>query len=578
MKNKLLSYLLIVSLFICGLPSKDCSAADYKYAIDRGDYVINASPKFNAPHYINGYCFHDMSFYVMKNQTYMICTVTNVSDVARNVVLMDIYFYDDTGVQIGSYGGIIGDVEPGKSVQLNAQATMGVQNGVIDAYDYTIIFAQSDYLNPDEEIIIKKGVLCNSNEIKENDTVTLTCEESDEGVEYQWFWSENRNGGGNMIQGANDRRLVLSNVSLWQYGQYYYCQIIKNGIIDYTDRFELIIKSLATQKPTVSPSPTVSPVSSPPATVSPTPDATAEPAVKPTEASTASPVVEPSLPPSAEPTVKATPSLPSAPDIIIIPDIPAVPVSSSSPEPTASPDITPSPEPSSVPSPVADPTQSPDITASPNAMPETSPSPVVSPSASPSQAQTAFMVKKIKVRQTADLKVKLSWEKIEADNIAVLRAEKKNGPYRIIKQFSENRTSYADNKVKRGKTYYYKVVAYNGDLQARVFQTGLAAKKITVSYLIAPVVIITKEHYGSQKYVQIFLWKYEGKYADIYMKAKGRFKKLAMKKRTIRSYHKRYRFRYRRGGVTLYFRVRTYQTVKGKRRESPYSKTVRIKI
>ncbi|MCI8379615.1 MAG: hypothetical protein HFH72_14055 [Lachnospiraceae bacterium] len=568
-KSKLLVGLLILSLLLCGLPSKSCSAAEYKYAIEGEDYVLNVSPKFNAPHHVNGYCFDDMSYYWRGGQTYMICTVTNISDVARDVILPEIYLYDDTGMNIGKIGGILTDLKPGESAQFNASTT---QRGIVDAYDYTIIFSPGDYLDSDGEIIIKRGVICTSHEIKENDTVTLLCEESDEGVVYQWFWSENRSGGGTMIQGANDRRLVLSNVSLWQYGQYYYCQINKNGVIENTDRFELIIKPLETPKPTASPTPepTASPTPSPAVADSPVPDATAEPTVKPTEASTA--------PPSAEPTAKASPSPPSVPDIIVIPDTPSVPVSSASPEPTASPDITPSPEPSSVPSPTVSPSVMPDIAASPSPVPETSPSPEPSQTASPSQYQTAITVRKLKVRQTVDLKAKLTWEKTTVDNIIILRAEKKNGSYRIINQISGNRTSYTDNKVKRGKTYYYKVAAYNGDLQAQIRLTGLKAKRIRISYLISPVVTITKGNSGGQKYVQIFLRKCEGQYADIYMKTKRHYKKLAVKKRTIQSYRKRYRFRYRRGGVTLYFRVRTYRRVKGKKQVSPYSKTVKIKI
>jgi len=569
MKRKLLSCLLILSLFLCGLPPKSCSAENYKYAVEGEGYIINISSKFNAPHYINGYCFHDMCFYEQDNHTRMICTVTNISDVARDVTLPDIHIYDDTGVRIASYGGIIGDLNPGGSAQFNAGVTLA---GIVDAYDYTMTFSQGEYLNPNEEIIIKKGVICTSHEIKENDTVTLICEESDEGVVYQWFWSENRSGGGTMIQGANDRRLDLSNVSLQQYGRYYYCQINKNGVIENTDRFELIIKPLETPKPTASPTPqpTASPTPSPAVADSPVPDATAESTVKPPEASTA--------PPSAEPTAKASPSPPSVPNIIIIPDTPSVPDSSTSPEPTATPDITPSPEPSSVPSPTVSPSVMPDIAASSSPVPETSPAPESSQTASPSQYQTAITVRKLKVRQTADLKAKLTWEKTTVDNIAILRAEKKNGPYRIINQISGNRTGYTDNKVKRGKTYYYKVAAYNGDLQAQIRHTGLKAKRIRISYLISPVVTITKGNSGGQKYVQIFLRKCEGQYADIYMKTKRHYKKLAVKKRTIQSYRKRYRFRYRRGGVTLYFRVRTYRRVKGKKQVSPYSKTVKIKI
>ena len=209
--------------------------------------------------------------------------------------------------------------------------------------------------------------------------------------------------------------------------------------------------------------------------------------------------------------------------------------------------------------------------------------PVSGISPNPTESQAVLQVKKLRVQQTTGLKVKFTWEKVALDNIlpdkiTVLRAKKKSGPYFIMKQFSIWYTSYTDENVKCGKTYYYKVVAHNGDLQTPLSQKDLTVKKITISYLISPVISISKGTSGGQKYVQVFLQKYEGQYANIYMKSNGRFQKLAMKKRTIQSYRKKYRFRYRNGGITLYFRVRTYQIVKGRKRVSPYSKTVKIKI
>ena len=577
MKRKLLSYLLIMSLFLCGLPAKTGSAEGYKYAVEgedeKGRYVINISPKFNASHYINGYCFSDMSYYNRAGATWMICTVTNVSDVARDVVLTDIHIYDDTGMEMTCLGGIIGDLEPGESTQFNASAT---SSSIVDAYDYTMTFAQSDYLDPDEEITIKKGVVCTSHEIKENDTVTLICEESDEGVVYQWFWSDNGySGGGNRIEGANGRKLILPNVSLEQYGLYYYCQINKKGVIEYTDRFELVITPVTTPKPTAgaSPSPTVA--DSPEPTVEPTVKPTAEPTVKPTVKPTEKPTEKPTTEPTEKPT--AEPDETPGPSPLITPDATAVPDFDTSPEPAVSPDITASPEQPFRPSPDPSPSGMPDTTSGPSPAPEGSPSPEPSPATSP-QVSFLLKVKKIRVQQTSNLKAKLTWKKITADKIAVLRAEKKSGPYRIIKQFSGDKTSYTDKTAKRGKTYYYKIVAHNGDLQVQLSQKDLTVKKITVSYLISPVISVKKGNSSGQKYVQIFLQKYEGQYADIYMKAGGRFQKLAMKKRTIRAYRKKYRFRYRSGGVTLYFRVRTYQIVKGRKRISPYSKTVKIEI
>ena len=734
MKRKLLSYLLVLTLLFCSLPVKIGSAADYKYAVEGEDYVLNVSSKFNAPHYINGYCFSDMSYYERYGQTWMICTVTNVSDVARDITFPDIHIYDDTGIQITGLGGIIDPLEPGQSVQLNASATF---TGIIDAYDYTMTFSPEDTLNPNEEITIKKGIICTSHEIKENDTVTLICEESDEGVEYQWFWSINKNGGGNMIQGANDRRLTLSNVSLEQFGRYYYCQINKKGKIEYTDRFGLMITSVTTPKPiTGSMSKNKSDVNALNAIIAEQKalgatisedldsdeydwaadgrliaidwvgknlqgnlslqglpqlvavicnknqltglDVSKNTILRSlwcslnqlTSLDISNSILLTNLNCSANQLTSLNlssntaltslgcndnhlTSLDISNNIALIElqcvmnnltsldvsnnialtslwcdrnsltsldvsnnvaltslnctanRLTSLDVSSNTALtelrcsicPLASLDVS-----NNTRLTVLECTNNlltsldvskctalttltcdedvvvtgrsdsvtPDMTASP--------SPEAGPSASPPQEQILLKVKKIKVQQTTDLKAKLTWEKITSDKIVVLRAEKRSGAYRIIKQFSGSQTSYTDKTAKRGKTYYYKVVAHNGDLQVQLNQIDLTVKKITIGYLIPPVITIKKGTSGGQKYVQVFLQKYEGQYADIYMKSSGDFQKLVMKKRTIQSYRKRYRFRYRKGGVTLYFRARTYKIVKGRKRVSPYSKTVKIKI
>lgn len=591
MKRRLLSCLLILSLFLCGLPGKASFAEDYKYAVVDGDYVRNISPQLNAPHYINGFCFSEMRCYWQSIGYFrMACKVTNILDVERYInVGPEIYVYDDTGMLLTHMKATVSESEPGKSAYIYA-GTMADCIG--DAYDYDVVFSEADILDPDEEIVIKKGIICTLHEMKEHDTVTLICEESAEWVRYQWFWSDTRSGEGNLIEGATERRLTLPDVSLDQNGRYYYCLIHKKVKKEYTDRFELVIASEAVSTPAVAPTrdPAASMMPSPTAAASPTPDAinpTAEPVAS--VIPTANPTVEPTMAATARPVATVNPLPSAAPDVTGVPGVPAAPDSSnsqgsspsapdSSPEPTVSPDITANPEQSLIPSPTANPSSVPDIAPNPSSVPEAVSSPEVSPDVSPSQIPAFLKVKKIRVWQTRDLKVKLAWQKIAAYGIAVLRAEKKNGPYRMLKQLSGDRTNYTDKTVKRGKTYYYKIAAHNGDLQVQLSQKDLPVKKITVRYLMPPDIIVTKGNSGGQKYVQIFLRKYEGKYADIFMKTDGNFKKLTMRKRTIKAYRRRYRFRYRRGGVTLYFCARTYRIVKGRKRTSSYSGTVKIKI
>lgn len=66
--------------------------------------------------------------------------------------------------------------------------------------------------------------------------------------------------------------------------------------------------------------------------------------------------------------------------------------------------------------------------------------------------------------------VTLTWKKVAgANGYKVYRADKKNGKYKAVKTVSKaSAVSYADKKLKTGKTYYYKIKAYRTvDKQAK---------------------------------------------------------------------------------------------------------------
>lgn len=71
-------------------------------------------------------------------------------------------------------------------------------------------------------------------------------------------------------------------------------------------------------------------------------------------------------------------------------------------------------------------------------------------------------VKKLKAKNLAGKKVKLSWKKVNgASGYKVYRATKKNGKYTLVKTIKNIKTvKFTDKKVKKNKTYYYKVSAY----------------------------------------------------------------------------------------------------------------------
>ena len=68
---------------------------------------------------------------------------------------------------------------------------------------------------------------------------------------------------------------------------------------------------------------------------------------------------------------------------------------------------------------------------------------------------------KVKAKKKAGRTV-LSWKKVKgATGYKVYRSTKKNGKYKKIRTIKKaSAVTFTDSKVKKGKTYYYKVRAY----------------------------------------------------------------------------------------------------------------------
>lgn len=103
----------------------------------------------------------------------------------------------------------------------------------------------------------------------------------------------------------------------------------------------------------------------------------------------------------------------------------------------------------------------------------------------PAKMVNSITVKKAEVKLTKPViktaakkgKASVTWAKVEnADKYVVYRAVKKNGKY--TKKTTTARTSYADKTVKKGKTYYYKVKAYNTDTKTYSKFSAVKAVKI----------------------------------------------------------------------------------------------------
>lgn len=86
---------------------------------------------------------------------------------------------------------------------------------------------------------------------------------------------------------------------------------------------------------------------------------------------------------------------------------------------------------------------------------------------------------KVKTKSAGKGKVKLTYNKVSgAKKYVIYRAQKKNGKYAVIG--STKKTSYTDKKTKKGKTYYYKIMAKGTNALKADLQTTSAPKKIKV--------------------------------------------------------------------------------------------------
>ena len=87
-------------------------------------------------------------------------------------------------------------------------------------------------------------------------------------------------------------------------------------------------------------------------------------------------------------------------------------------------------------------------------------------------------------KQSTQTSISLSWGKISgADGYRVYRATAKNGTYKMIKSISGNKnTSYKNTGLTVGKTYYYKVRAYETTKSGRRYGTYSAVKSVKLTY------------------------------------------------------------------------------------------------
>lgn len=95
---------------------------------------MNTSDKLAETKTFSNYEVSNIQLTESNGQSLILADVKNIGETKADVVLIDITLLDKEGQEIVTIGGIIGDVEPGQTVQLNSSATTDFSN----AYDFTI--------------------------------------------------------------------------------------------------------------------------------------------------------------------------------------------------------------------------------------------------------------------------------------------------------------------------------------------------------------------------------------------------------------------------------------------------------
>lgn len=356
-------------------------------------------------------------------------------------------------------------------------------------------------------------------------------------------------------------------------------------VIDYSKNPAASYPPIITSVPSLTPAPTtatstITPTVVPSDTPSAVPSLTPAPTTMvPSNAPTAVPSLTPA-PTTTAPTVTPTgPRITPSPTLTIKTAKPAkTPVPIPDPILTPAPTETPTATPYITKTPAETPTYTPYITKVPaeptttptwlpilTTTPTEAPVPIISatpqaPSAT-DDGNTLNAPKQMTIKASADRSgsVRITWKNsADRDGFLLYRSTNKTG-YKRIAMITARTTTYLDRKVSAGTKYRYKAVPYvlkNGQTVR-----GSASKIQTVSpRLMAPKYSLTKHRtVDGQRFLQIRLNKYQGKYVDVYIRKNvGRYVLLRLKNNNIKQQKGIFKLHYSFRNATISVKLRTY--------------------
>lgn len=288
-----------------------------------------------------------------------------------------------------------------------------------------------------------------------------------------------------------------------------------------------------------------------------------------------------------EKTTSPVPSATGTPAGSVAPSPSGAPISSSSPAATDTPTTSSSPAT----------TGTPTVTFSPapstTGLPTDSSSPVPSPGkqtntpASPSGSSVPDFVQTGTPSDQMSLSaaphrsggIRITWKLSSVWNGFVLyRSPKASGIYQPVATISSFRKAFTDKKVTAGKTYHYKAIPYILKNGQTIYGNTTVIRKATAR-LMAPTFRVSRHRTASgRRFLQIRLHKYQGKYADIYIRNNhGKYLRLRLKNNNIRQQKQTFRLQYSFRKATLSIRIRTYKQKK-RTKGSFYSRAKVVRI
>ena len=195
-----------------------------------------------------------------------------------------------------------------------------------------------------------------------------------------------------------------------------------------------------------------------------------------------------------------------------------------------------------------------------------------------SMQSTSSFVNRIKAEALSNKAVKFTWNKKSNFSKMILYYSTDGRKYKKITTCNSKKHAYTWKAGKPGKKYYFRFVTYQ--LQnGRLVKGRIVTKKLLLPTLKTPTYQLSIGKSGKQKYMQIKLKRYQGRYVEISLKkGNATFKKAPMVSDKIAYYHGKILFTYKKGGVTYSCKLRTYLIKNGRKKYSAYSKVKKIRI